>query len=48
MDCEFTDGPRNVKQKKLPCKKRQRTTILQLCMAYKCLFFWIYGEYQGS
>jgi hypothetical protein len=42
MDCEFTDAPRNVKQKKLPYQKRQCATILVICVVYECLVFQIF------
>jgi hypothetical protein len=37
VDWEFTDALRNAKKKKLPYKKRQRTAVLKICVAYKCL-----------
>jgi hypothetical protein len=37
VDWEFTDAPRNVKKKKLTYEKRQHTTFIKICVAYKCL-----------
>jgi hypothetical protein len=41
LDCVYTDAMNNVEQKNLPLEKKQRLTVLQLCVASKTLVFQI-------
>ena len=39
LDCEYTDAKKNVSQKLISPKEKQRAAVLQLSVAYETLIF---------